>query len=479
MRHLKLTLFVLIALAAPELFAKGWINLFNGKNLSGWTQKTGNATYFVEDGCIVGQRHVPGGGTNSFLCTTRDYDNFILELDFKADPRVNSGVQIRSQFADKPALVEWQGKTLSVSPGYVYGYQVEVDTDLKGKTWTGGIYDEQRRRGYLDPDDGVNGPHGKAFTELNRQITNPTGWNHLRIEAVGDSMKTFLNGVLRADIKDSLTPRGFIGLQVHNSNEKTSDGAQVRFKNIRLQKVSAESPVAEPVPNTLTDQEKKAGWRLLWDGQTTDGWRSARSDEFPAASWVIRDGELCVTNDNGGESAAGGDIITRARFSNFELLVDFKLTPGCNSGIKYFVQPDLKPVTSTGAATSVGSAIGPEYQLLDDARHPDARLGRDGDRTLGSLYDLMAASKYKKPNFIGEWNTARIVVRGNHVEHWLNGQKILSCTRGSAAFRKAVAESKFKNIPDFGEWPDGHILLQEHGSAVAFRNIKIHMLPAN
>jgi hypothetical protein len=479
MRHLKLALFVLITLAAPELYAKGWINLFNGKNQSGWTQKTGNATYFVEDGCIVGQMHVPGSGTNSFLCTTRDYDNFILELDFKADPRVNSGVQIRSQFAAKPVFVPWQGRTLSVGPGYVYGYQVEVDTDLKGKTWTGGIYDEQRRRGYLDPDDGVNGPHGKAFTELNRQITNPTNWNHLRIEAVGDSMKTHLNGVLRADTRDSLTPKGFIGLQVHNSNEKTSDGAQVRFKNIRLQKVSPGPLVNEPMPNTLTYKEKKAGWRLLWDGRTTDGWRSARSDAFPATSWVIRNGELCVTNDNGGESAAGGDIITRDRFSNFELLVDFKLTPGCNSGIKYFVQPDLKPVTGTGAAASVGSAIGPEYQLLDDARHPDARLGRDGDRTLGSLYDLMAASKNKKPNFIGEWNTARIVVRGHHVEHWLNGRKILFYTRGSSAFRKAVAESKFKNIPDFGEWPDGHILLQEHGSSVSFRNIKIHVLPAN
>jgi len=477
MRYFKLSLLVIVTLAAPELLAKGWINLFNGKDLSGWTQKTGNAKYFVEDGCIVGQMHVPGGGTNSFLCTTKDYDNFILELDFKADPRVNTGVQIRSQYADKPVSVDWQGKTINIGAGYVYGYQVEVDTDLKGKTWTGGIYDERRRRGYIDPDDGVKGPHGLAFTELNRQITDANGWNHLRIEAVGDSMKTYLNGVLRADIHDSLTPKGFIGLQVHNSNEPTSEGAQIRFKNIRMQMVSPKLPVAEPLPNTLTEKEKKAGWQLLWDGKTTDGWRSARSDEFPTHGWEIKDGMLMVTNNNGAESAGGGDIITRQRYSNFELVADFKETPGCNSGIKIFVQPDLSAITGTGATTNVGSAIGLEYQILDDARHPDAKLGRDGDRTLGSLYDLMTASADKKPNYIGEWNTARIVARGNHVEYWLNGKKILSFTRGSAAFRKAVADSKYHNIPNFGEWPDGHILLQEHGSQVSFRNIKIRVLP--
>jgi hypothetical protein len=477
MRHIKFSLLVLFTLTATELFAAGgWINLFNGKNLSGWTQKTGRATYFVEDGCIVGQMHVPGGGTNSFLCTTKDYDNFILELDFNADPRVNTGVQIRSQFADKPVSVEWQGKPINIRAGYVYGYQVEVDTDLKGKTWTGGIYDEQRRRGYIYPDGGQTNQHGQAFTKLNRTITSTNGWNHLRIEAVGDSIKTYLNGVLRADIHDSLTPKGFFGLQVHSSNEQSGEGAEVRYKNIRLQKVSPKPPVTEPPPNTLTEKEIRTGWRLLWDGKTTDGWRSARSEEFPQQGWEIKDGELSVTNGSNAESTAGGDIITRERFSNFELVADFKATPGGNSGIKYFVQPNLDPITGSGAKAAVGSAIGLEYQILDDDRHPDAKLGRDGDRTLGSLYDLITADKNKKPNFIGEWNTARIVVRGNRVEHWLNGKKILSYTRGSAAFRKAVADSKFKNIPGFGEWPDGHILLQEHGSLVSFRNVKIRVL---
>lgn len=228
--------------------------------------------------------------------------------------------------------------------------------------------------------------------------------------------------------------------------------------------------------NTLTDAEKAAGWRLLWDGKTTEGWRSPKSDAFPNKGWSIKDGVLTVHDNKGEESAGGGDIITKERFSEFELMADFKLTPGANSGIKYFVQPNLKPIDKkTGQPTGVGSAIGLEFQILDDERHPDAKLGRDGDRTISSLYDLITASPSKQPNPIGEWNTARIVVRGKHVEHWLNGQKVVEYERGSPAFRTLVAQSKFKNIPDFGEWADGHILLQEHGNTVSFRNIKIRV----
>src|SRR5579864_2567020 len=177
MRLLKTTLLALSILVTQQLFAgESWVDLFNGKDLTGWVQKTGNAKYFVEDGCIVGQMVSPGNGTNSFLCTTREYANFIAELDVKCDPRVNSGLQIRSGYADAAKTFEWEGKTITVPPGYVYGYQVEIDTDLKGKTFTGGIYDEHRRRGYIDPDDGPKGPHGMAFTKLNREITDPNGW---------------------------------------------------------------------------------------------------------------------------------------------------------------------------------------------------------------------------------------------------------------------------------------------------------------
>lgn len=244
----------------------------------------------------------------------------------------------------------------------------------------------------------------------------------------------------------------------------------------------ATGPADQPAPasaiaaNTLSAEEKGADWQLLWDGRSSDGWRSAKAETFPVHGWMIQDGLLAVSENGGAESTGGGDIITRKKYSQFELVVDFRLTPGANSGIKYFVQPGLAAITSSGEKAAVGSAIGLEFQILDDALHPDAKLGRDGNRTLASLYDLIPAATSKRPNAIGEWNTARVLVQGSHVEHWLNGAKVLEYERGSAAFRAAVAASKYNKIPGFGEWPTGHILLQEHGNAVTYRNVKIRVL---
>ncbi len=230
--------------------------------------------------------------------------------------------------------------------------------------------------------------------------------------------------------------------------------------------------------NTLSPTEKREGWKLLFDGTGAEQFRSARYQHFPTNAWHVRDGLLVVEGNGGGEARDGGDIITRERFSDFELQVDFLRTSGCNSGIKIFVQPNLDPVTGHGGKASTGSAIGLEYQILDDATHPDAKLGRNGNRQLGALYDLIPAGVDKHVNPMGEWNHALIISRGTHVEHWLNGKKIVEYDRGSAAFREAVAGSKFKNIPGFGEWKDGHILLQEHGSVVSFKNIKLRLLKA-
>ncbi|MEO6079601.1 MAG: DUF1080 domain-containing protein [Steroidobacteraceae bacterium] len=251
------------------------------------------------------------------------------------------------------------------------------------------------------------------------------------------------------------------------------------FTTLACSVVLAATAAETAPPNTLTAAEKAAAWKLLWDGKTSVGWRTPTSEQFPVRGWSMTNGALSVLPTNGGESGGGGDIITTEKFSRFELTVDFKITEGANSGIKYLVQPNISPIDkNTGEPTDIGSAIGPEYQVLDDLRHPDAKAGRNGNRTLGSLYDVMPAAATKKPNPIGEWNTARIVVNGNHVEHWLNGELVLEYERGSAAFRKEVAASKFKNIPNFGEWADGHILLQDHGNMVSYRSIKIRVLPA-
>jgi hypothetical protein len=219
--------------------------------------------------------------------------------------------------------------------------------------------------------------------------------------------------------------------------------------------------------NILSEQEKAEGWKLLFDGRTTSGWRGAHKDSFPAGGWMIENGELIVLDSGGGESRNGGDIVTLDEYSNFDLRLEFRLAEGANSGIKYFVTEKEQPN---------GSAIGLEYQILDDERHPDAKLGNhEGSRTVASLYDLIKAeNKTVKP--MGEWNEARIVSNGAHVEHWLNGKKVLEYERGGEAFRKLVAESKYKIWENFGEAPQGHILLQDHGNKVSFRNIKIKAL---
>lgn len=460
-------------LAAATVVAQdGWVDLFNGKNLDGWEEHSGKAQYTVADGVLTGES-VSGTG-NSFLCIKQAYDNFELELEYKCDALLNSGVQIRSEVFPEAATATIQGREFKFAADRIHGYQCEIDMDAaRGRMWTAGIYDEARR-GWLFPEDGEKGPHGLAFSEQGRAVSKNGEWNKLRIVADGPSIKTWLNGVPRAEIFDAVTPRGVIGLQVHgvgNSAEKV--GLKVCFRKLRLRELKSEN-------NTLTEAEKAGGWKLLWDGKTTDGWRSPKSDNFPEKIWVIENGEFRVVASGNAEAQAGGDIITRERYANFELSADFKTTTGCNSGIKIFVQPSISPVDKvTGKPAGKGSAIGLEYQILDDEHHPDAKLGRDGDRKLGALYDLFPCATNKPVNPVGEWNRARIISQGQHVEHWLNGRKILEYDRGSEAFRAAVAKSKFKNIPDFGEWADGHILLQEHGSEVSFRNVKIRLLPAN
>ena len=211
--------------------------------------------------------------------------------------------------------------------------------------------------------------------------------------------------------------------------------------------------------NVLTDKEKADGWKLLWDGSTGEGWRKPGNPAFPEKGWEMKDGELSVVPKGG-----GGDIITCGTYTDFILKVDFRLTAAANSGIKYFIDPKVNGGTSL------------EYQVLDPA-HPDAKQGADGNRRVASFYDVMPAPTAEaqlKP--VGEWNTAMIVSKGPHVEHWLNGEKVLTFERGSEAFRAAVAKSKFKGHANWGETKTGHILLQDHNDRVSYRNIKIKVL---
>lgn len=451
------TSLLLFTVVSTAFAADGWTNLFNGKNLDGWIQRGGKATYQIEGNCIVGTSTVDT--PNTFLCTAKDYGDFVLEYEFKIDPKLNSGVQIRSHSSATATEFTWEGKTIKIPADRVHGYQIEIDPDpAKNRWWSAGIY-EEAARGWLFP--GALGGDAKAFTDQGRKIFKQGDWNKVRVEAIGDHLSTTLNGVPCASIRDSLTPTGFIALQVHSIGKNTSmAGTQVRWRNLRLKEEKFEGE------NTLTDSEKTAGWAMLWDGKTDKGWRSFGGPDFPKSGWQIKDGILTVHPGSGAEEQSGGDLITTQKYSDFELQLDFKITPGANSGIKFFIDPEINK----------GAAIGPEFQILDDARHPDAKLGRDGDRTIGSLYDLKAAPTDKKVMPVGDWNHARIRSEGKRLTYWLNGVKTIDIVRGSKEWRDLVAISKFKKTPNFGELAEGHILLQDHGNTVSFQNIKLRDL---
>lgn len=449
---LLLILMLLISTPIQAQNGEPWEPLFDGTSLSGWEQKGGDAIYKVKNGTITGST-VPNT-PNSFLCTNEDFGDFILEFQVKLSGKTNSGVQIRSNSYPE------------FNDGRVHGYQVEIDPSER--SWTGGIYDEARR-GWLFPLEGM---------KIAQQAYKHKEWNKIRVEAIGDTIKTWVNEVPVSHLVDDRTPSGFIGLQVHSIGSEKEKGINIQWKDIRIitknpREYARTSPV-QPKDNynKLTFSQKDWGWQLLYDGNSVEKWRGVRKEGFPESEegtgWDYKNGVLKIHESGGQESADAGDIVTKELFSDFELWVDFKITPGANSGIKYFVDADLNK--------GEGSAIGLEYQILDDERHPDAKLGNhEGSRTLASLYDLIKA-KNKRPNPIGEWNNARIVSKGNYVEHWLNGRLVLKYTRNTPEFQQLVDESKYKVWPGFGTWKKGNILLQDHGNEVSFRNIFIKKL---
>ncbi len=429
--------------------AQQWQALFNGKDLSGWKQLGGAAQYKVNKGELIGVSVT--NTPNSFLVTEKEYGDFIFEADVKLNDSVNSGIQFRSE------------SRADYLNGRVHGYQMEIDPS--SRKWSGGIYDESRR-GWLYP------------MELNAKskIDFKAGqWYHYRIECIGSDLKTFINGKFMAHVIDNATPKGFFALQVHAVGAGEA-GRDIHWKNIRVQTSNLKSTPVDPayevanfIPNFISPLEAQQGYKLLWDGKTTNGWRGAYKDKFPAKGWEIKEGELHVLAATGAESQNGGDIVTTGEYGAFILQFDFKITDSANSGVKYFV---------TEKENNGGSAIGLEYQILDDEKHPDAKLGSIGNRTQGSLYDLIPSIKH--PNAkrnIGEWNRGMLVVYpDNRIEHWLNGIKVLEYQRGTPYYYALVAKSKYEHWVNFGMAAKGHILLQDHGNHVVFRSIKIKVL---
>ena len=395
----------LLAFGSGLLQAEEFSPLFNGTNLDGWIQRGGKAQYAIEDGVIVGTT-VKGTG-NSFLCTEKEYGNFILELEIKADTGLNSGVQIRSHCYDNETTYDFGGRTIKIPTSRVHGYQVEVDNQVS-RRWSGGIYDEARR-GWLFPLP-TNSPAGQAFKFGE--------WNKYRIECLGDSIKTWINGVPAADLVDAEKLRGFIGLQVHASE---TAGLQVRFRNIRLQNLGEHA------------------WRRAWNGESFDGGHIIGQGE-----WKIEPGGIIHATHSKADPGYG-HLVSDMVLSDFTVRLKFKAVKG-NSGYYFRIEEN-------------GNSGVSGFQAEIDAEKDVGGLYETNGRGWVSQPTPDDVKKWFKPQ---EWNTMTVSARGRRVNVNVNGHKT----------------AELMNDPGRTE---GYSALQLHGGQdveVYFKDIEI-LLPAN
>lgn len=349
------------------------------------------------------------GSPSTYLSTTKDdYTDFIFTAELKWEINSNSGIMFRAQ--QKP-----------IENGVlVFGPQCEMEgTDLV-RAWSGGIYG-QSAGGWAYPLWLEN--HSEV-----RKAIQKDGWNRVTIQAIGTNVKTWINGIPAANWETEKYAKGFFGLQVHSGTIGT-----IHFRNIKVKELNSTSSQGEDLFAT----GDFSLWTNVKGGPVGKG-------------WTLHDG---VIHRSG---LRPGDIITKKHYKDFDLSFSWKVSEAGNSGVKY---------------RSRGS-LGLEYQILDDARHPDRE---NPTHRAGSLYDLAAAPESKPLKSVGEWNHTRIIAKGNHIEHWLNGEQVVEVLYGSDDWNKRFKESKYSKHAGFGSWT-GPILLQDHNDEVWFKNIQIREL---
>lgn len=389
----------------PDL-SKGFTPLYNGRNLDGWISRGGNCTFEARGDSIVGIC-VPGS-PSTYLSTERDdYMDFIFTAEVRWEVDGNSGIMFRAQ--SKP------GKKFET----VFGPQAEMEGFGSGRGWSGGIYGQSaggwRYPLWLDA-------HEEARSALKKDA-----WNRITIQAIGNNVKTWVNGIPAANWEDDAFKEGFFSLQVHSGSQGT-----IHFREIKVKE--------------LTEADK--GTNLFASGDFS-GWTNLRGNPV-SQSWSIENG---VVHRFGGRA---GDIITRQHYKDFELVFEWKISEAGNSGLKYRTRSNL----------------GLEYQILDDLKHRD---GKNPKHRAASLYALVGAPDSKPIRPVGEWNHSRIIADGNQIEHWLNGEKVVEIQYGSDTWWKRFKESKYSKHEGFGSW-SGPILLQDHSDEVWFRNLFIREL---